>query len=88
MIAPKFYLVSREGAGMQEVQDMLSIAPVAGAFCASPDDALAASAFTEAKIGNNGPPLAIVANFEHPLVAINEDGSVEVLCAKSKLVTL
>lgn len=78
--APKLYLVSRVGAGMEEVQRMLSLTPIAGAICASPDDALAAESLTEVKIGNQGPPLAIVAQFEHPLSVINEDGTVEILC--------
>ena len=77
--APKLYLVSREGASDPEVQRMLALNPVAGAICASPDDALAAT-FTEVKIGNQGPPLAIVAQFEHPLSVVNEDGTVEILC--------
>jgi hypothetical protein len=76
---PKMYLVSRVGAGMKEVQEMLALTPIAGAICASPEDAVAAEPLTEVKIGNGGPPLAIVAQFEHPLSVVNEDGTVETL---------
>jgi hypothetical protein len=79
---PKVFLVRRDTAGQELVQRALNLTPVAGALAPSGADALAASTFTEHVLGMQGAPLAVVAEFEHPLVAVFEDGTIEVVIEK------
>jgi hypothetical protein len=81
MTLPIIYLIRRDAVDSDAVKDVVRITPLSAALAASPADAEAARKITDQEIlGARGAPLAIVANFEHPVVAVHDDGSVEILC--------
>ena len=73
----------RDAAGQEIVQRALQLTPVAGALAPSDADAIAASAISDHVLGMQGAPLAVVAEFDHPLTAIYDDGTVEVIVERN-----
>jgi hypothetical protein len=80
MNTPKVYLISRTLTDEQkeQVQQALSITPLAAIIVADPRDLpLALSICDKAQVLHH--PVAVLAEFEHPLTAVNEDGSLTTL---------
>ena len=76
---PRIYLVNRNAAQEEFVQHALDINPPSQALVVTPGDAQVVTALGEVHV-LSGAPIAIVAEFDHPLSAINEDGSVTIVC--------
>jgi hypothetical protein len=77
---PKVYLISSKVSEeqIQKIQDALSLTPVDVVISTAPQLGDFCRKFSEAVTGLNR-PIAIVADFEAPLTALNEDGSVEII---------
>jgi len=77
----KFYLIKSDlsESEKESVRAALAIAPPAGTFVFSPEDSEKAKQLSEAPAVTTDTPIAIIANFKTPLVAIDEHGSVEIL---------
>lgn len=80
MVQPKVYLISSKLSEEQilRIQNALSITPVDVVVATAPHLGDLARKFSEDVTGLNR-PIAIVADFEVPLTALNEDGSVEII---------
>lgn len=75
-MTPKIYLISRKATEEQvaRIKDALGITPLAAVVAADPRDVLKASEFcSTAEVLHR--PIAILADFDTPLTAVNEDGS-------------
>jgi hypothetical protein len=84
-MTPKIYLVSRDITPEQrdEVLRALSITPLAAVIVADPRDINQAIELCRtAEVLHQ--PIAILAGFENPLTAVNEDGSLCPLLSPSK----
>lgn len=75
-MTPKVYLISRKATEEQLnlVKDALSITPLAAVVATDPRDVMKAMEFcSKAEVLHR--PIAIFADFDSPLTAINEDGT-------------
>lgn len=79
-MAPTIYLISRSLTEdqSQAVADQLSLTPIDVCIVSSAADVNLAKRFSEMVTGLHR-PIAIIADFEKPLTAINEDGSLEAM---------
>lgn len=77
---PRIYLIKRSAVRDEAVQHALDITPVCAVLAPSSDALNDAEHMGDTHTLLNGAPIAIVADFEHPLSAINEDGSVTIVC--------
>lgn len=75
---PRIYLIKRSAVQDEAVQHALDINPVSAILAANAQDGEAAEVLGPVNL-LHGAPIAIVAEFDHPLAAINEDGSVETI---------
>lgn len=75
-MTPKIYLISRKltAEQLERVQQALSITPLAAVVVTDTRDLALAKQFSE-NAGIIHDPIAILADFEEPLIALNEDGS-------------
>lgn len=76
MQIPTVYLVSKRATPEQieRIKEALSLTPVAAFVVADPRDALWATQFHDT-VTPLKQPIAIVADFENPLTAVDENGS-------------
>lgn len=83
---PRIYFVRRDAVSDERVQHALRVTPVKAILAVSTDDLKAIEETTLAGdapvsvTGDNWGPVVIVAEgFDHPLTAVNEDGSLEIV---------
>lgn len=83
-MTPKIYLISRDLTDDQrlQVQQALSITPLSAVIITDPRDAKLAAEFCQ-WISSLQQPIAILADFDDPLTAIQEDGSLCPLLSQS-----
>lgn len=76
MQTPKVYLISRRLTDEQRdiIKSALGITPLHAIIIADPRDSRLAAEFCEA-VSTLQQPIAILADFDSPLTALNEDGS-------------
>jgi hypothetical protein len=76
MNQPTVYLISRRltTEQLQDAQNKLAITPLAAVVICDPRDADFAKQFCDT-VSNLRQPIAIVADFEEPLTAVDENGS-------------
>lgn len=84
---PRIYFLRRDAVSDEQVQHALRITPSKGVLCISTDDLKAIEESTLGGVtpvsvtGDSWGPVIIVAEgFDHPLTAVNEDGSLEIVC--------
>jgi hypothetical protein len=79
-MAPKIYLISSKASEEQveRIKSALSLTPVDVVVATAPQLGDFCRKFSEDVTGLNR-PIAIVADFEAPLTAINDDGSLEII---------
>lgn len=82
---PRIYFLKRDAVQDEAVQHALRITPVKGVLCISSADLKAveeSSLDAPVAVATEGwGPIVIVAEgFDHNLVAVNEDGSLEIIC--------
>lgn len=84
---PRIYLLRRDAVSDEQVQHALRITPVKGVLCINTDDlkvleeSTLAGGIPISVTGESWGPVVIVAEgFDHPLTAVNEDGSLEIVC--------
>lgn len=84
---PRIYLLRRDAASDELVQHALRLTPVQAILAVSSEDfkAVTDSPFLDGVPVNmtteHWRPIVIVAEgFDHPLTAVNEDGSLEIVC--------
>lgn len=83
---PRIYLIKRSAVRDEAVQHALDINPVSVILATSAQDGEAAEALGAVNL-ITGAPIGVIAEFDHPLAAINEDGSVSIVVKGDKTMT-